>query len=75
MFPGVRPDALSSVFLLIRKINPFQTVSAIPEAFQLAPQPFAAHNWCQISGVLDGQMGLCGIAVGRGLAVAGELSL
>lgn len=37
--------------------NGFQTVSAIPEAFQLAPQPFAAHNRRQISIVLDGQMG------------------
>ncbi|HEY6301737.1 MAG TPA: hypothetical protein VIX14_01615, partial [Terriglobales bacterium] len=48
------------------KNNPFQTVSAILEASQLAPLPFAAHNWRQISGVPDGQMGLCGIAAGQG---------
>jgi hypothetical protein len=39
-----------------------QAVSAIPRAFQLAPDPLAATAGIKSSGVLDGQMALYGIA-------------
>jgi len=55
---GCRPDAMTPYSFPPRKIKRFRHPASIPTR----PSFLACHNRSQISGVLDGQMALYGIA-------------
>src|ERR1700737_87405 len=53
--------------------TPFASDFCHPESIPTRPSFLACHNWRQISGLLDGQMGLYGIAEGTEDALDSEV--